>query len=197
MSKRYVYKNLRKTPVNIGGCQFKEGQELESDVLIGGFNEAVSDGYLDLIDRKHEGRGQNATQAPQTGDTGKVKVVFHIIFNDEPEVVQESEAAPNIPIAFPDIDSREDKILDGWFKDAEFIKPVNASKAKSPKKGEIHFYGKWSPKPEGPHRDMNPDEPPKPNDDAGSEQEKGLAVFPSLPPPPIDDEAVATGSESK
>jgi hypothetical protein len=184
---------MNKRPVNIGGYRFEEGQELESEILINGFNEAVSNGFLELMERKSEGVEPDATQAPQTGDTGKVKVFFHIIFNNELTVIREVEVAPNVPVEFPDIDSREDKIFDGWFKDAEFTKLVNVDKAKSPKKGEIHFYGKYSPKLEDLHETSNSNELTNPNGDAGSAQEKGQVTF----PPPIDDEPAKADSENK
>jgi hypothetical protein len=144
MSKRYTYKNVNKRTVNIGGYRFEEGQELESDVWISGFNEAVSNGFLDLIERDTEEAGRDATQAPQTGDTGKVKAIFHMGFNDEgEELIKEVEVGPNAPVEFPNIDSQEDKVFEGWFKDAEFTKSVKANKAKAPKEGELHFYAKY------------------------------------------------------
>jgi hypothetical protein len=71
MAKRYGYKNVNKRPVNIGGYRFEEGQELESDILIPGFNEAASNGFLELIEREPEEADQDATQAPQTANTGE------------------------------------------------------------------------------------------------------------------------------
>lgn len=147
MANQYVYKNVNKRPINIGGYQFKEGQELESDILISGFNEAVSNGFLELTERKPEAAKQNAAQASQTGNTGKVKVVFHTGgFVDEfgNEVLDKVELDPNTPVKFPDVAvGRPD--FEGWFKDAEFTKAVNIEKAKSPKEGEIHFYAKFNP----------------------------------------------------
>lgn len=144
MSKRYVYKNVNKRPVNIGGYQFEEGRELESDVLINGFNEAVSNGFLELTEREPEGAEQDAAQAPQTGNTGKVKVIFHMgIDAGGKEVLKEVELDPNIPVEFPDVNLKEGDTF-GWFKDVEFTKPVNLEKAKAPKKGDIHFYVKYT-----------------------------------------------------
>jgi hypothetical protein len=149
MLKRYVYKNVNKRPVNIGGYQFEEGQELESDVLINGFNEAVSNGFLWLTEREPKGAEQDAAQAPQAGDTGKVKVIFHMGLDAEgKEFLKEIEIDPNAPVDFSstdlnDLRLREDEIFEGWFKDAEFTKPVNIDKAKSPKEGDRHFYGKY------------------------------------------------------
>jgi hypothetical protein len=187
MSKRYVYKNVNRRLVNIGGYQFKEGQELESDILIDGFNEAVSNGFLDLFEQESERVEQNATQAPQTGDTGKVRVIFHMgVSTEGKELLKEVEIDPNAPVSFPDIDLLEG--FEGWFKDEEFTRPVNTDKAKSPKKGEIHFYGKY----EIPQGEDTP--PANQNGDAGSVQEKGRVILSS---PPISGEPAPTGSEIK
>jgi hypothetical protein len=69
-----------------------------------------------------------------------------MIFEDEDKVIRGIEVAPNTLVEFPDVGSQEDKTFEGWFKDAKFTKRVNIDKAKSPKEGEIHFYGKYSPK---------------------------------------------------
>jgi hypothetical protein len=71
MLKRYVYKNVGKRPVNIGGYQFDEGQKLESDVWISGFNEAVSNGFLELTECEPEFAKSNATQSPTNGRHGQ------------------------------------------------------------------------------------------------------------------------------
>jgi hypothetical protein len=143
MSKRYVYKNGNSRPVNIGGYQFEEGQELESDVLIEGFKEAVSNGFLELAERKPEAAEPDATQAQQTGDTGKVKAVFHtgVFEGPDKEVIEEIEIDPKAPVVFPDV-SATTPGFDGWFKDAEFSEPVKIDKVKAPKEGEVHFYAK-------------------------------------------------------
>ena len=159
MAKRYVYKNVHNRMVNIGGYQFKEGQELESDVLIGGFNEAVSNGFLELIGRKPETADQDAAQAPQTGSTGKVKAVFHMgVFNDAgSEVLVEAELDPGTPVTFPDAGA-EKPGFEGWFKDAEFVKAVNLDKAKAPKDGGVHFYAKFNPSANEPPAPRNPND---------------------------------------
>jgi hypothetical protein len=144
MAKRYVYKNVNERPVNIGGYQFAEGQELESDIPINGFKEAVSNGFLELTECKPEGEGQDATQAPQTGNTGKVNVIFHMgVDVDGKDITEERILDPGTPVEFPNVDKRENEIFEGWFKDAEFTKPVNVDKAKAPKEGDRHFYGKY------------------------------------------------------
>jgi hypothetical protein len=183
MRKRYVYKNANSRPVNIGGYRFEEGQELESDVLINGFNEAVSNGFLELAERKPKTVEQDAARARQTGDTGKVRVVFHksVDFGSE-EILEELEIGPNVQIVFPATDSLEDEIFDGWFKDAGFSKRVNTDKARSPKEGDIHYYGKYSPKPEDPHKTPNTNEPAKDSEEPA--------------PPSIGDESVPGDSET-
>jgi hypothetical protein len=148
MAKRYVYKNANKRPVNIGGYQFGEGQELESDVLISGFSEAVSNGFLELTGGKPETPKPDAAQAQETGSTGKVKAVWHMKSDNGAVLIREAEVYPGILLEFP---GREvlGGTFEGWFKDAEFTKPVNPDKAKAPKEGELHFYGKFAaPKPE-------------------------------------------------
>lgn len=155
MPKRYIYKNVNKRPVNIGGYRFEEGQELESNILINGFNEAVSNGFLALVEWEPQVAEPNAIQAPQTGDTGKVTVAFHMGFDAEgKEVLKQVEIDPNVPIEFPHIDLREDEVFEGWFKDVEFTKPVKIGKVKPSKADEIHFYGKWSPKPDDSYKDI-------------------------------------------
>jgi hypothetical protein len=201
MAKRYVYKSVNNWPVNIGGYRFEEGKELESDVLINGFNEAVSNGFLELTERNPEGAGQDATQAPQTGNTGKVKVIFHMGVDVEgKEVLKKVEIGPNVPVEFPSIDLRENETFEGWFKDAKFDKRVNVDKAKAPKEGEIHFYGKYSPKPEDPHKTPSPDDSTNTNGGAGSTGEDGQVTLPPLPSPPastppVGDESGATSSD--
>jgi hypothetical protein len=134
MSKQYVYRNVNKRPVNIGGYQFSEGQALESDILISGFNEAVSNGFLELTERKPDSVESDATQAPQTGNTGKVTVIFHMGVDSEgKDVTEEVILDPNEPVEFPNVDLREDETLEGCFKDVEFTKLVNVEKAKAPK----------------------------------------------------------------
>jgi hypothetical protein len=141
MFKRYVYKNVNNRPVNIGGYQFEEGQELESDILINGFNEAVTNGFLELAERKPEGAEPDATQASQTGDTGKVKVIWHMLFAiDGTEVLREAEVDPGVLVYFPGNELSDGKNTKGWFKDAELTKPVNIDKVKAPKEGEIHLW---------------------------------------------------------
>jgi hypothetical protein len=165
MSKCYVYKNVRKAPVNIGGYQFNDGQELESDVLINGFSGAVSNGFLELTERNPETTQQDMPQVLQTGDTVKVKVIFHIRAGVEgKEILKEIEVDPDISVEFPNIDLRKDETFKGWFKDAEFIKSVNVDKAKSPKKGERHFYGKYEILKKEDTLPVNPN----PNDSVGS-----------------------------
>jgi hypothetical protein len=160
MPKRYVYKNVNKRPVNIGGYQFEEGRELESDILISGFNEAVSNVFLELIERESESVESDATQTPQTG---KVKVIFHMGLDAEGrEVLNEIEIDPNAPVEFPNVDPCVGTVFEGWFKDAEFTKPVNINKAKATKKGEIHFYAKYI----AAKKEAKPEEekePPQPN----------------------------------
>jgi hypothetical protein len=146
MAKRYVYRNVNKRPVNIGGYQFGKEQELESDVLINGFNEAVSNGFLELIERKPEGAEQDATQAPQTDNTGKVKVIFHMGVDAEGnEILEEVEIDPETSheIEFPDINLKEGDTF-AWFKDAEFTDPVDIEKAELPKEGDLHLYVKYT-----------------------------------------------------
>jgi hypothetical protein len=196
MAKQYVYKNVNEMPVNIGGYQFTEGRELESDVLINGFKEAVSNGFLELTERKPEGAGQDATQAPQTGNTGKVKVIFHMGFDAEGKgIVVEGTFDPNAPVEFPKIDPREEEIFEGWFKDARFTKPVNVNKAKAPKEGDSHFYGKY----ETSQKDATSFPVQNPNGDTDFEKDKGWVILPPLPPPspPVGDESAVTGSENK
>jgi hypothetical protein len=185
MLKRYVYKNVNNRPVNIGGYRFGEGQELESDIRINGFNEAVNNGFLELTEREPQGVEQDATPAPQTGNTGKVKVIFHMGWDDE-EVIEEVELYPNTPIKFPVI-LRENLVKD-WFKDAELTKPINVDKAKAPKEGEIHYYGKC----EIIKKDDTPPVDPNPN---GEDRQVTLPPLP--PPPPTGEEPVLTGSENK
>jgi hypothetical protein len=171
MSKRYVYKNVNKRPVNIGGYQFEKGQELESDVLINGFNEAVSNGFLTLAERNPETVEPDATQAQQTGGTGKVKVTLHLDVDAEgKEILKELELDPSIPIEFPAAETLPKPGFEGWFEDTEFAKAVKTNKAKTPKEGEVHFYAKFGmPKPENtPPANPNPDDPAKPNEGTGS-----------------------------
>jgi hypothetical protein len=194
MPKRYVYKNVNKSPVNIGGYQFEEGQELESDIRINGFNGAVSNGFLELTERKPEGAEQDATQAPQTGNTGKVKVIFHMGIDAEGgEVLKEVELDPGIPVEFPNlaefpnIDVGKNETFGGWFKDAEFAKPVNLDKARAPKEGDLHFYGKY-------RFVKKEDTPPvNPNPNGGDRQ----ATFPPFPSPPAGDKPALTDPETK
>jgi hypothetical protein len=190
MPKQYIYKNVNNRPINIGGYRFEEGKELESDVLINGFNEAVSNGFLDLSECNPEGAGQDATQAPQTGNTGTVKVIFHMGLDaEDKEVLKEVEIDPGAPVEFPGIDLRENETFEGWFKDAEFYKRVNVDKAKAPKEGRVHFYGKYSSKPEDPHK------MPNPNGDANSAEGEKQVTLP--PPPSTGDASSAIGSENK
>jgi hypothetical protein len=169
VAKRYCYKNVNKRPVNIGGYRFEEGQELESDVLINGFNEAVGNGFLELIEREPKEADQDATQAPQTGNTGNVKVVFHLgVDVDGKEILKEVELEPNIPVEFPHISLKERDSF-SWFKDAELTKLVNTEKAKAPKKGELHFYVKYT-MAQKENRFENLNEPPNPNEGTGSAQ---------------------------
>jgi hypothetical protein len=184
MLKRYVYKNVNKRSVNIGGYQFKEGQELDSDILISGFAEAVSNGFLELTERKPQVGETDATQAPQTGNTGKVKVIFHMGWDDE-EVIEEVELDPSTPIKFP-VNLRENPVKN-WFKDAECTKPINVDKAKAPKEGEIHFYGKC----EILKKDDTPPVDPNPKN------ENRQVTLPPLPPPPVDDKPTPTDPENK
>jgi hypothetical protein len=164
MPKRYVYKNASKRPVNIGGYRFEEGRELESDVWIGGFNEAVRNGFLELTERDPQGAEPDATPAPQTGDTGEVKVVFHMGLDAEgKEVFREAKIDPNAPVEFPDVNLEEGDIFD-WFKDAEFTKCVNMKKVKAPKKGELHFYIRMG------NQVRKSKEPPNSNEGADSTQ---------------------------
>jgi hypothetical protein len=51
MLKWYVYRNIHNRTINIGGYRFEEGQELKSNIKINGFNEAVSNGFLELIEQ--------------------------------------------------------------------------------------------------------------------------------------------------
>jgi hypothetical protein len=191
MLKRYVYKNVNERPVNIGGYQFKEGQELESDVLINGFNEAVSNGFLELAKRKSEGAEPDAPQAQQTGDTGKVKVIFHLGSLDGAEIFKEVEIDPKVSVEFPSVETLPKPDFEGWFRDAEFTKPVNVDKTKAPKEGDIHFYARY--------KDISP------NNNEGSEQKEGQTTPPSppspLPPPapasPNGDESAKADSENK
>jgi hypothetical protein len=157
-----------------------EGQELESDVLINGFTEAVSNGFLELAERKPDVAEQDAPQAQQTGDTGKVKVIFHMGFLDGKEIFKEMEIDPNAPVEFPGVETLPKPEFEGWFKDAEFTKSVKVDKAKSPKEGELHFYGKYSPKPENPHNT------PDSNGDEGQ----------IMPPPLSSDPVSPNGEES-
>jgi hypothetical protein len=196
MLKRYVYRNLNNQPVNIGGYQFGEGQELESDIRINGFNEAVNNGFLELTEQEPQGAEPDVTPAPQTGDTGKVKVIFHMGMDGEgKEAIKEIEIDPAALIDFPGIDLRENETFDGWFKDAGFTKAVNVEKAKAPKKGDAHFYGKYSLK------DENSQEPPIQNSEEGSEGENRQVTVPPLPSPPIsssiDDEPSLTDPKNK
>jgi hypothetical protein len=199
MLKRYVYKNMNKRPVNIGGYQFKEGQELESNVLINGFNEAVSNGFLELTERDPNGAEPDATQAQQTGDTGKVKVIFHMGLDyEEKEFIKEIEVVPHTPIEFPDIDLiKEGEIFEGWFRDVEFTKPVNVDKAKSPKEGDIHFYGKIEVLKKENIPSESPD-PINPNDGTGSGQkEEQVTLPPPVPTPPTGEKSTPIDPENK
>jgi hypothetical protein len=156
MAKKYIYKNKNTRPVNIGGYQFAENQELKSDILLSGFNEAVCNRFLELTECKFDGVESDATQAQQTGNTGKVKVIFHMgVDAMGGEIIKEIEIDPGVIVDFPNVDSRDDEIFDAWFKDAEFTKIVNVGRAKSSKKGELHFYGKFFPKPEDPHKSLD------------------------------------------
>jgi hypothetical protein len=193
MRKRYVYKNVNKRPVNIGGYRFKEGQELESDVRINGFNEAVGNGFLELTERNPQGVETDATPAPQTGNTGntgntgKVKVTFHMGLDAEgKEVLKEVALNPGTPVKFPGIDLGENETFEGWFKDAEFGKPVNLDKAKAPKEGDLHFYGKILKKEDTPPVNPNPN---------GEDRQVTLPPLP--PPPPVDDKSTPTDPETK
>jgi hypothetical protein len=194
MAKRYVYKNTNTRPVNIRGYQFEEGQELESDILINSFHEAVSNGFLELTERKPERKEQDATQAPQTGDTGKVKLIFHIGVDDEnKEIIEEIEVDPNTPVDFANISLKANKPLEGWFEDAEFNKSVEIDKAKAPKKGDLHFYGKYA----TPKKEDTPPVDSNPNGGAGLAQESRQVTLPPLPPPATGDESITTDSENK
>jgi hypothetical protein len=192
MLKRYVYKNVNKRPVNIGGYQFREGQELESDVLINGFNEAVRNGFLELTEGKPERAESDATQAQQTGNTGKVKVIFNMGSLDEKEIFKEVEIDPNAPVEFPGVETLPKPDFEGWFKDAEFTKPVNVDKAKAPKEGVLHFYAKY--------KIISPVDS-KPSGDAGSGQKEGQVTLPPLPPPastpPPGEELTPVGPKDK
>jgi hypothetical protein len=155
MPKRYVYKNVNKRPVNIGGYHFEEGRELESDILIHGFNEAVSNGFLELAERGPDSAEPDATQAPQTGNAGslgsdggkgKVTVFFHCgLTADGIPRIESSVLGFNRKIDFPNVDLREGETFEGWFTDAEFTSaPVDIKKAKTPKEPiDVHFYGKY------------------------------------------------------
>jgi hypothetical protein len=197
MLKRYVYKNVNKRPINIGGYQFTEGQELESDVLINGFHEAVSNGFLELTERKPDGEEPDATQAPQTGDTGKVKVIFHMGSLDGKEVLKEVEIDPNTPVELPGAETLPKPDFEGWFKDAELTKPINVDKAKAPKEGDLHFYAKYKVI----KQEDTPPVDPNPSGDAGSEQKGGQVTLPPLPPPPptpsTGEESAQVGPENK
>jgi hypothetical protein len=193
MSKRYVYKNVNERPVNIGGYQFSEGQALESDILISGFNEAVSNGFLELTERKPDSAEPDATQASQTGNTGKVKVIFHMGIDSEgKEVIEETILGPNAPLEFPNVDLRDDETFEGWFKDAEFTRPVNVEKAKAPKEGDLHFYCKYViVEKEDKIEDSNSTQPPNPNAGTDSPQDQ-------VPPvPPSGNELPSEGFENK
>jgi uncharacterized repeat protein (TIGR02543 family) len=156
MLKKYIYRNVNRRPVNIGGYQFKEGQELESGILIPGFNEAVSNGFLELVEVKPESGRQDAPRAVETGNTGKVKVIFHMgVAPDGKEYLREDELDPKSPVDFLPCDPPVNETFDGWFEDAEFLKAVNTEKAKAPKKGEIHFYAKFAPKEDGDTKDSD------------------------------------------
>jgi hypothetical protein len=199
MLKRYVYKNVNGRPVNIGGYQFKENGSLESDILISGFNEAVSNGFLELSEVEPEFVNRDAAQARQTGDTCKVKIIFHMGTDaNGGEILEEIESAPSAPVDFfsadlNDLLLRENEVFDCWFKDTEFTKPVRVDKTRSPKDGEVHFYGKFSPKPEDPYISKDPDEPAKPDVDSGGQEKDGSP----LSSPPIGDETLMSGSESE
>jgi hypothetical protein len=200
MLKRYVYKNVNKRAVNIGGYRFEEDHELESDVLINGFNEAVSNGFLELIERKPDGVEPDATQAPQTGNTGKVKVIWHMIFSDGTEILREAEIDPGVSVDFPSNELSDCKNNNGWFKDAELTKPVNVDKAKSPKEGTLHFYGKYEvlKKEDTPPVDPNPKELTVQGGDTGSTPKEGQVTLPPLPPPPLTgDESAKADSKNK
>jgi hypothetical protein len=200
MLKRYVYRNVNKRAVNIGGYRFEEDQELESDVLINGFNEAVNNGFLELTERKPEGAEQDATQASQTGNTGKVKVIWHMVFSDGTEILREAEVDPGVSVDFPPNELSDCKNNNGWFKDAEFTKPVNVDKAKAPKEGSLHFYGKYEvlKKEDTPPADPNSKEPIIPSGGTDSPQKGGQVTLPPLPPPPPSgDESAKTDPENK
>jgi hypothetical protein len=199
MSKRYVYKNVNERPVNIGGYQFSEGQALESDILISGFNEAVSNGFLELTERKPDSAEPDATQAPQTSNTGKVTVIFHMGVDSEgKEVIEEAILGPDAPVEFPNVDLRDDETFEGWFKDAEFTKPVNVEKVKAPKEGDLHFYGKFGVAEKKEKTEnlnsaepLNPNAPQNPNAGTDSPQDQ-------IPPvPPSGNELPPEGSENK
>jgi hypothetical protein len=97
------------------------------------------------------------------------------------EILKEIEMAPNTPINFSDeelVDLRKDETFEGWFKDADFAKPMNLDKAKARKEGDLHIYGKY--------RVIQEEDalPVNPND------EEQQAVFPPLPPPLVVDDRI-------
>jgi hypothetical protein len=189
MAKRYVYKNVNNRPINIGGYQFTEGRELESDILINGFNEAVSNGFLKLVEREPETPEPDATQAPQTGGTGKVKVIFHTGGNNanNKNAPQEAEFYPNAPVSFPDIDALPG--FAGWFKDAEFTKPVNLDKAKAPKEGDLHFYAKFE--------ILKPEDTVNPNPNAALNTGEGEGSLPEQGASSVANESAGGGGNSE
>jgi hypothetical protein len=191
MSKRYVYKNVNKRPINIGGYQFDEGQELESDVLINGFNEAVSNGFLELVEGKPEALESDATQAQQTGNTGKVKVILHLGILDDKETLKELELDPDTLIEFPAVEDLPKPGFEGWFEDAEFTKAVKVKKAKTPKEGEVHFYAKF----ETPKLEDTPPASPNPVDSLNPNE--GTGSGPDQTTPPAGSEPSAEGTENK
>jgi hypothetical protein len=196
MFKRYVYKNVSKRPINIGGYQFKEGQELESGVLISGFNKAVNNGFLELVELKPDAANQDATQAQQTGNTGKVKVIWHTGVGAEGgKYTKEIEVDPNVPIEFPSVDPWEGTTFKGWFKDAEFTRPVNVDKAKSPKEGERHFYAKIESLQE--KGDISEKQPLDTRKTSNDEEAFSEVIPPATPSLTAEGEAAATGIENK
>lgn len=169
MAKKYIYKNIYDRPINIGGYRFDKGQELESDVLISGFNEAVSNGFIEL--EEVDSNAINPVVENENTDTQKkIKIIFHFGIGATGDAeTKEVMLNPNEAIEFPDPDVQEGEVFNGWFRDKECTKVVDTAKIKSPKKGEMHLYASYSEAPTDPKNEGNTDGNEQLQDDSGTD----------------------------